>query len=447
MNRNFIIWSWARNNIGQGEKTMGKKDFEKGMEAGAKPFEEIFQKQSEEVKNLGEKISRGVDSLGEVQDIIIDDMSDIQKKQLYDLNTPYDMQEDLDEDEKEILGALLLRLSDYTENNEYQKKFVRSVNSYIGIKNPQMEFDISCLGNIESISAQRIMLQTVMEYLYLAEDNFSFMETLSEEVFDYFSVNKKEIQKIKGYIETITHAVGKEGIAEKYGFVPEEVNEETQKNISEDVELEYPFYDGEDISEACADQVNVHTVCAILNDYLVYVNQRNKIYCVHKQTGGIKKIALEFVDLESTWIKESNICGYENTVFIIHSGGIYKADTETFRAEKLNLKIDLSDSVFNEYYPQCNERYLIYSSEKMVKGESKDTLTCIDLRTMKLYGILFSKTRFSGKFMLVGDKVYYYAFDDSYALYEWNLINEVSKKVGIMPEENDFYSLKCGQWC
>lgn len=414
---------------------MGKKDFEKGMEAGAKPFEEIFQKQGEEVKNLGEKISKGVDSLGEVQDIIIDDMSDIQKKQLYDLNTPYNMQEDLDEDEKEILGALLLRLSDYTENNEYQKKFVRSVNSYIGIKNPQMGFDISRLGNIESISVQRIMLQTVMEYLYLAEDNFSFMETLSEEVFDYFDVSKKEIQKIKGYIETIIHAVGKEGIAEKYGFITKDVDEETQKNASEDVEQEYPFYDGEDISEACADQVNVHDVCAVLNDYLVCMYPTQKIYCVHKQTGGIREIKLELTDSESTWINVENICGYGDTVFILHDGNIYKADTEDFHAKKLDLKIDSSDSWLKSYCPQCNEHYLIYLSEKEVNGETKDALTCIDLRTMKSHDIVFSKTNFTGGVILVEDRVYYYA---SSALYEWNLINETQRKVGKMPESNNY---------
>ena len=40
---------------------MGKKDFVKGMEAGAKPFEQKFKELSESTEKVGEKINSRLD--------------------------------------------------------------------------------------------------------------------------------------------------------------------------------------------------------------------------------------------------------------------------------------------------------------------------------------------------------------------------------------------------
>lgn len=241
---------------------MSKKDFNKGMEAGAKPFEEKFHQISEDTRKIGEKVNEKLDNLGNVMDAVIDDLSDMQKKELYHLNTPYDLKEDLDEDEKEILAALLLRLSEFTENNEYQKKFIRSVNAYIDIKSPQMGIDISCIENIESINSQRIILQTAMEYLYLACEDFSVMDDLEDEVFEHFSVNRKGVREIKGYIEAVYQAAGKDGIAEKYGFVPEEKAEEA--SISEEIFKLYKETTPYDLMEDLSYDDEAGILCRIL---------------------------------------------------------------------------------------------------------------------------------------------------------------------------------------
>lgn len=215
---------------------MGKNDFNKGMEAGARPFEEKFEKMSQETRAIGEKVNEKLDTLGTVMDAVIDDLSDMQKKELYHLNTPYDLKEDLDDDEKEILAALLMKLSEIAENNEYQKQFIRSVNAYIGITVPQTGLDVSCIENIENINSQKILLQTAMEYMYLEIQDFCFLDDY-EEIFEHFSVNRKGIREIENHIETVYRAVGEKGIAEKYGFVPEEktegLDEETVKLYQE----------------------------------------------------------------------------------------------------------------------------------------------------------------------------------------------------------------------
>ncbi len=518
---------------------MGKKDFIRGMEAGAKPFEQKFRELSESTEKVGEKISRKLDGLGDIMDTVIDDLSDMQKKELYQLNTPHDLKEDLDEDEKEILAALLLRLSEFTENNEYQRKFMRSVNAYIEVKTPQAGLDISCIENIENVSSQKILMQTAMEYLYLASGDFSFLDDLEEEVFEHFCVNRKGIREIEGYIEAVSNAVGKEGIAEKYGFVPEEkaaeekidvetfrlYKEATPYDLLEDLseqetdglcavfsvlagetepnelqvrylevmraeaeldidsakgrepkiddiemgaqkiilqaameygylgkgnydfmedelfddfsvnkrgirqikdmiqkvcdekgfdgiiekyyymgvdedayyqeakgsgkgrKIQFPEYDGSDISEACADQVNVHHHYVVLTDYLVYVDDTGKIYCVHKKTGEKREIPVDVEDRGR--IKACNLCGYEEYLYLICDCVIYRAEIseKELRFQKMNADISVRRKYSQEFFPQCNEKYLVFfGGVKTVyfNGETeKSILYVVDLDTME----------------------------------------------------------------
>lgn len=558
---------------------MRSKDFIKGMEAGAKPFEQKFEELSEDTKKAGERISRKLDGLGEIMDTVIDDLSDMQKRELYNLNTPYDLKEDLDTDEKEILAALLLKLSGFTENNEYQKKFIRSVNIYIEVKTPQAGLDISCIEKIENVSSQKIMMQTAMEYLYLANEDFSFLDDLEEEVFEHFSVNRKNIREIERYIKTVSDAVGKEGIAEKYGFVPEEkmengkidlesfrlykeatpydlledlteqesnslctvlsmLIEETEQNelqskyieiMKSEAELDiesakgkesdidgmemdaqkiilqmameygylgsgnfdfmesemfddfsvnkrgirqikdiiqkicekkgfegiiekylymgieeeayyqgsetkkeqkatFPEYDGSDISEACADQVNIHHHYVVLKDYLVYCDkpplEKAKIYCVHKQTGEKREISVVFENRDT--LKECDLCGYEEYVYLLHDSGIYRADVSQKKLsfKEMNLNISIKRKYSEGFFPQCNERYLAFLGDI---GESEKRIVyVVDLKTMESRKILpkgGEYFEFDG-FVLAGDMLFINANEDDYSIYKYDLITD-----------------------
>ena len=164
---------------------MGRKQdtFMKGMEAGARPFEEKFTKLSETTHQMGKEINSKLDGISGVIDILADDMSDMQKKELYHLNTPYDLQDDLDDDEKEIVVCSLLYLSKFAKNNEYQMKFLHSVINYTGMRTPSGDFDITCIENVESIKVQKIIMQTFM-YLKLAVINRPHIGLFMLEVLD-----------------------------------------------------------------------------------------------------------------------------------------------------------------------------------------------------------------------------------------------------------------------
>ena len=90
-------------------------------------------------------------------------------------------------------------------------KFLRSVINYTDMRTPSGDFDIACIENIESIKVQKIIMQTLMEYLYLETEDFSFLERL-ENVFGYFSVNRKGIQEIEANIEPSIVRLGRKDL-------------------------------------------------------------------------------------------------------------------------------------------------------------------------------------------------------------------------------------------
>lgn len=200
---------------------MSRKDFNKGMEAGAKPFEEKFKLQNDAIDRIGENLNTRLNEFDSINDIIINDLTSIEKKRLYDLNTVVDIDE-LDGAEKELLIALIYTVSNMSDTTtELQKYFVRSVQNYLDIKSPQTGVDLTSIENIENISSQKAILQTLMEFLFLENANHKYLED-NEDILSYFSVNKRGIAEIREKIDVIYNATGLEGIAENYGYLPEE---------------------------------------------------------------------------------------------------------------------------------------------------------------------------------------------------------------------------------
>ncbi len=434
---------------------MGRKQdtFMKGMEAGARPFEEKFTKLSETTHQMGKEINSKLDGISGVIDILADDMSDMQKKELYNLNTPYDLKDDLDDDEKEIVVCSLLYLSKFTKNNEYQMKFLRSVINYTDMRTPSGDFDIACIENIESIKVQKIIMQTLMEYLYLGTEDFSFLDHL-ENVFGYFSVNRKGIQEIEANIETIYRATGKEGLAEKYGFVPvEETPAGNAETVSAKESYEFPCYDGSDISEACADKINIHYPYINLKNYLVYrdgyhneldgmrendiwaeeIEELSEICCIHKQTGEKKILDIGIKNKDS-------ICGYDKYIYWHHDGYLYIIDIEKDSNGKRIISLSKPCGRL-----ECNDKYLLcYTYEKRGKeGKIYWDLFCVNLSSMNEQKV--KTENFSVKSMLVNHIIYFvgneYNEDGNYMLYKYDFETGIQKeiaKLDTISGEDDF---------
>ena len=222
---------------------MGKKDFKKGMEAGAKPFEDKFKKQEEAINRVGGEINKKMDNINSKVDslrkmvndnfdTVYDYMAATDKKALYDLNTQFDIKK-LEPPDKELLVAGLYTLAAMSDNlTEYQQTFVRSVQKYLDVKMPQTSVDLSiAIENVEDLTVQKAIMQTFMEFLFLENENDSFLDDY-EELFDFFSVNKKGREAVLDCVHNVYRATGAQGIAEKYGYTPE-ISDNTETNEAE----------------------------------------------------------------------------------------------------------------------------------------------------------------------------------------------------------------------
>jgi hypothetical protein len=213
---------------------MGRKDFQKGMEAGAKPFEDKFKQQAKAINRVSDKLEAGIKKIDGVVEEVIDGLSSIQKKELYDLNTQFDIK-NLEDYEKELLLAGLFIFVKESAN-ENQQAYIRSVKKYLEITAPQTQIDLASIENIENLVTQKAMFQVFIEFLFLKNENDSFFDEYSY-LFDHFSVNKKDKVSLFNNVLEIYRATGIQGICEKYGYV---AYDEKGKIISDDEKLIIP---------------------------------------------------------------------------------------------------------------------------------------------------------------------------------------------------------------
>lgn len=227
---------------------MPRKSFEAGMEAGAKPFEEKFQKQADAIERVGSRIDSRLDEISSVIDVMIEDLSAQERKRVYDLNTVVDISE-LDKTEKDYLCSIVYAIAGLNSNlSKEQKEYLRALKSYLMITNVQADVNIASIENIDNITTQKAIMQTIMEFLFLEYGNHDYMDDY-EDVFDYFSVNRKGIREIQDGIDMMHEAVGLEGIAAHYSFLAglsdtgEEVPDAKEDSMLSKAEAAYLAFD------------------------------------------------------------------------------------------------------------------------------------------------------------------------------------------------------------
>lgn len=222
---------------------MGRKDYNKGMEAGARPFEDKFRQEQKRNQEWKQTFEEKFDHIKETNEAILDEMDSMQKKQFFKDNTVADISI-LEKGDRETLLALLFTLAETEENvNEYQQHFIRSVKKYLEKPGderkpekwaPLKDGDWSIIETIIGIDETKAIAQAVMEFLFLGYKSHEAYEEAYEDLFDCFCLNRKAFGEIRRHIDNIYRATGLEGIAENYGYVPEEEkageNDDEEKN-------------------------------------------------------------------------------------------------------------------------------------------------------------------------------------------------------------------------
>lgn len=372
---------------------MSKKDYKKGMADAMEAYEAFGEKQENAICHVGqevEKTAQKVDKLSGKIGEIADYITDQEKAALYRLNTPVDIA-DLEDAEKRILLAVLYQLSaDADEVTEEQQNYLRAVQQYLKIYNPQTEIDLSAVENIEDISAQKAVLQAVLEFFRLGAAPEELTEE-QEDFLDYFQVNRRTRREIDGFIDAIVEAVGMKGLAEKYGFVAEQPKSEFAKyqdngRIPEKVadlclSLIRQGYDRFQNGEYVLETKDYLVMCNVIHSW----GDTRKTWEEAEEKGDLEKYGFFRIDkcsgavshLEIDYKNDFPFSGPDNLSFCIQGNMVYFIENDVdrkFFSEVPLVAIDFATQAFQQmsfkfsistynvpvrFHISCNKSYLM----------------------------------------------------------------------------------------
>lgn len=189
---------------------------------------EFMQKQQAAIEHMRHEVSQGI-QLGTAMQHALTELNgcyfglsqylnEKEKAALYNLHSSMDIK-DFEKSEKHLLIAILYQLAsdEGTFLTDYQKLYLRNIQKYLGISNPQTQADFTVISDIDSLDIQKACLECVLEFLYLQEGNE--ISDSQEACLEYFSVNKKYATLIEDRVAHIYKILGPEGLVDKYAFV------------------------------------------------------------------------------------------------------------------------------------------------------------------------------------------------------------------------------------
>lgn len=317
---------------------MSKKDYKQGMADAMESYVPFGEKQEAAIRHVGDQVKQTadkVDKLGGKIGDLVDYISDREKAALYKLNTPVDIA-DMEDAEKRVLLAVLYQLSTNEEpTTSEQQNYVRAVQQYLKIYNPQTMIDLGAVENIDSSAAAQAILQTVLEFFYLGTD----LEETLEKYDDFlccFPVSRITEKRVHRNIKAIIEVVGIQGLTEKYGIVAEQPRSEfatynDNGPIPEKVADLCLTY----IKNGC-DQFQNGEYVLETKDYLVLCKKPawtswetlekdkkladNGFFCIEKRSGKVTRIAVDYKkDFPFTSVENLSFCVQENTVYFIEN--------------------------------------------------------------------------------------------------------------------------------
>lgn len=226
-----------------------KKMYKKGLADAMQAYEGFGKKQKEAVEKIREEVRLGretletaIKSFGEDLNGVYEYLDSEEKAALYRLSTPLDIKE-LGDEEKRLLLAMLYHLANEEGSLKItpeQQGYLRSVQRYLEITNPQTETDLSAIEGIDSLEVQKVFMQVALEFFYLQEGDE--LSADQEEFLNTFSVSGKQAVFVEGQVSRLFNAVGPQGLAEKYGFMPEiEEPEQEQEGMAQNCDSRSDF--------------------------------------------------------------------------------------------------------------------------------------------------------------------------------------------------------------
>lgn len=404
---------------------MSKKDYDDGAKMGIKLAEEIVNRDTRAIEYLSEQVGKLPRSLQNIKDLVEElnsDVEDIQVEKIFGIVKMVDSQ-NLEYEEKVLLLRVLSHISVKYGSNENQKKFCSRLRSYLKVNANDVltsNFDGSCIAEvIDSISVQKMMYQTVKEYLYLANNTNDYEANYDQELNWFSRAVDREIAET--LIEIKVCLFGVEGLYEQFGAEDDKRNDVSYLEIPEKKFVE--------ISKECAtiffqskDSRKNNLYCESAS-YVLYAENDSIVY-LDKKTA-VKSVMLEKVEHASDMFKLKQISAYQDMVFYVLENEVYFFD--------LSVKQGGHVVSIEEKYNDKGEKYIVQNirlaGNKFIYGNK--VISIYDLKTGVKNNISISDHEMLGmyhKYTVLGDYLYFVDWnlmerkEDAFCLFSYRIV-------------------------
>lgn len=281
---------------------MGKKFSSDMIQSFGNSISEKMDNVADAIREEGEKQSKKFEEVNEkfsqqetINSFVLNDMSKRERKELYNMNSISNIT-DLEESERQFLVNILFTIANNFESiNDSQRQFNRVVKNLLKISGVDPDADLSCVDNIDSLKDRKIVLQTVMEFLFLKNNDFSFFDSgIYDQFFEDINIKQADMARIAKNIESIFNAVGSEGLIDKYNESNFSQTEEDYENCEDDEDIEYTDEEleeimerasqmieaGERLSEKCDsidEKIRENEIQRIVDEYILDIGKSNTV--------------------------------------------------------------------------------------------------------------------------------------------------------------------------
>lgn len=422
---------------------MSKKDFNEGMERGIKITEKIIRKESETMDYLKitiDNISESQNGVREAVENILEYQNDMAVEKYYGICNSLSPKDLADEEKKVLLNVLSTIAMKSDSYNESQRKYFANLNHYMNIADYRQntDYNLELLENIRNLDSQEIMCRCILEFLFLRENDFSFMDEY-EELFDLFSIKNKTFKRMMDMVNITYHLFGGNGIVEMYGEYGSD--EEPRDMRFCNVESK----DNSDISFECAQicfseyfLTKQNQLYIESGDYIVLSKGKN-LYSIEKSTGK-KTMIVENIENAEEYIKDKKICMYSNMAYYERYNDLFFYDLENEVSGFIeHIKEEENDK--GEKY-EVKNLYVINSSKLLYSNGSTYIANLDDIQGTKKKINLGIET---SEYFVRDNYVYFLDSDIDDNLNEKNDMYYILKKYGIESEAITDISIPFGR--
>ena len=418
-----------------------KKMYKKGLADAMQAYEAFGKKQEDALAYMREEVRSGNKELKEALAGLGDELNGIykylnaqEKAALYQLSTPMDLKE-LDDADKRLLLAVLYQLAENEENalTDNQRAYIRSVQKYLEITNPQTFTDLSAIENIDSIDIQKTFLRVGLEFFYLQDSDELSDE--QEAVFDYFSVNKKQATVIENEVSRLFNAVGPEGVAEKYGYVPEEEPEPVAPADMKDVpvfaeNVPSTSFVGTPVSGEIMDYIFSNNTVDRYTGCWAYETSNYILFHAKTLFRIFSKGLKSLIDTANSACHiDSDLLSNDNLL----PDGWYRFDKSTSQIKRLDVKL----SFYQSDKPLIDGDKFVYFVHDDAKNSIKEgDMWLFDLNTLQAPEKLFAVEFDCEGISLYGDRI---VFLDDGMPYLYSLSTKKITRIMVPPTERTTY--------